>query len=94
MGDPRAPDVEDSGPELSAAQEVSLVLGQRPRDSAPDVVLVGVDVRLDADRRDLVIRVCASGLDSEQSQSTATSTDNSWYNSSYSGIETNDCLYP
>lgn len=62
MGDPRAPDVEDPGPELSAPQEVSLVLGQRPRDSAPDVVLVGVDVRLDADRCDLVVRVCASGL--------------------------------
>lgn len=61
--DSRAPNVEDPGPELFAPQEVSLLFSQRPRNSTPHIVLVGVDMCLDADRCDFVVRVCASALD-------------------------------
>lgn len=60
--DPRAPNIEDPGPELPTPHLVPFVLGEGPRDSSPNVVFISINMCLDRHWRDPMVGIGAPGL--------------------------------
>lgn len=93
MIDPRAPNIEDPGPELPAPHLVPFVLGERPRDSSPNVVFVSINMCLDRHWRDPMVGIGAPGLVDEESKFYSYDTGiSSSKGTSYPGIEAYHCL--